>query len=266
MASGTKTPASGEAPLVSIVIAVRNGARTLEACLASIAAQTYTRREVIVIDAASADGTADILRRNAPPVTYWESEPDRGIAHAWNKALARARGEWLLFLGADDRFASPEALAHLIAAAAPEYDLVAAKLRYVGPAGEPLGVYGKPFRWREFRKRMTVVHPGTLHNRRLFDEVGPFDERFRIVLDYELLLRKGAGLRAAFLDEITVLMGAGGVSTLNAVAMLRETARAQALRGALPPAQARAYAGYLVLRKRIKGLLRSAGLGRWLKP
>ncbi len=50
---------------------------------------------------------AGILERNAPRIDYWVSEPDRGVYNAWNKALARARGAWVCFLGADDRLRTP---------------------------------------------------------------------------------------------------------------------------------------------------------------
>ena len=78
---------------VSIVVAVRNGAATVQRCIDSIASQTFAGREIIVIDGGSTDGTVEVLRLNASRLAYWVSEPDRGIYHAWNKALERASGE-----------------------------------------------------------------------------------------------------------------------------------------------------------------------------
>ena len=84
----------------SIVTAVKNGAATLEATLASVFAQTWPGREIIVQDGGSTDGTLDILK--AWPDVNWRSEPDTGVYDAWNKALQRVTGDWVLFLGADD--------------------------------------------------------------------------------------------------------------------------------------------------------------------
>ena len=85
---------------------MRNGAETIQRCLDSVLAQQAGLAEIVVVDGASTDGTVAILERNAKRLASWSSEPDRGICDAWNKALARVRGEWVLFLGADDRLAS----------------------------------------------------------------------------------------------------------------------------------------------------------------
>jgi glycosyltransferase involved in cell wall biosynthesis len=93
--------------MISVIVAVFNGAKTLQQCIDSVAGQTYPHKELIVIDGGSIDGTREILEGDATKLAYWVSEPDRGIYHAWNKALARARGDWICFLGADDYLWSP---------------------------------------------------------------------------------------------------------------------------------------------------------------
>src|SRR3990170_1119466 len=100
-------------PLFTIIVATLNSAHRLPRCIASFAGQTYPRRELIVMDGGSTDGTVDIIRTQGPAVAYWESSPDRGIYHAWNKALAHAHGEWICFLGADDYFWSPTSLSRV---------------------------------------------------------------------------------------------------------------------------------------------------------
>ena len=92
---------SSPAPLISIIVAVFNGKETLQQCIDSVAQQTYQNKELIVIDGGSNDGTLDLLNQNSSRLT-WLSEPDSGVYSAWNKGLARAKGEWVCFLGADD--------------------------------------------------------------------------------------------------------------------------------------------------------------------
>src|SRR5262245_48790230 len=89
------------APLITIVTATMNAAATLPITARSLAGQHGADFEWIVADGASTDGTLDYLSRCEMPVC-WTSAPDRGIYDAWNKACRRARGEWLLFLGAGD--------------------------------------------------------------------------------------------------------------------------------------------------------------------
>ncbi|WP_377157432.1 glycosyltransferase family 2 protein [Roseateles sp. UC29_93] len=108
-------PTSGDRPLITIATVVRNGAATLEATIRSVAAQTFTDMEYVVVDGGSTDGTLDILRRHEAHVTTWISESDKGIYDAMNKALALARGRWLLFLGADDTLTAPDILAKVAA-------------------------------------------------------------------------------------------------------------------------------------------------------
>ena len=63
-----------ELPLISIIIATLNCVHTLQQCLDSVARQTYSPLELIVIDGGSTDGTIDILHINARKISYWESE------------------------------------------------------------------------------------------------------------------------------------------------------------------------------------------------
>src|SRR5271167_3912320 len=104
-------------PLVSVIVAVFNRASTLQSCLDSIFAQTAGPLEMIVCDGGSTDGSREILAANAARLTYWQSQKDRGVPDAWNMALARATGQWVCFLGADDRFARRDTLARLLEAA-----------------------------------------------------------------------------------------------------------------------------------------------------
>jgi glycosyltransferase involved in cell wall biosynthesis len=75
---------------VSIIIAVMNGADTIRRCLASLVAQTYPQKEIIVIDGDSTDGTVDIIRAFDSEIRTCRSEPDHGIYDAWNKGVAEA--------------------------------------------------------------------------------------------------------------------------------------------------------------------------------
>ena len=91
-------------PLISVIVATRNAEKTLSRFLDSYAAQTYGNRELIVVDGASTDGTVALLKERRDLITDWSSQKDTGIYQAWNRALDRAKGEWICFFGADDYF------------------------------------------------------------------------------------------------------------------------------------------------------------------
>jgi glycosyltransferase involved in cell wall biosynthesis len=93
--------------LVSIVIPVRNGAATLEACLRAAFASRRRRFEVVVVDDASDDGSAEIARRF--PCTLVRLERHGGVSKARNAGAAASAGELLLFIDADC-ILGPEAL------------------------------------------------------------------------------------------------------------------------------------------------------------
>lgn len=89
-------------PLVSIVIVTYNAERHLKACMESIKQQNYELLQLIVIDGGSTDSTQNIIQAYENIVDVWHSESDKGIYDAMNKAIPYVKGQWILFLGADD--------------------------------------------------------------------------------------------------------------------------------------------------------------------
>lgn len=95
---------------VSVVIPSLNQAEFLEQAILSVVEQKGVDVEVIVIDGGSTDGSVEVIRRRAPQLAHWVSEPDSGQSEAINKGWARASGEVLCWLNADDYYL-PGALA-----------------------------------------------------------------------------------------------------------------------------------------------------------
>jgi glycosyltransferase involved in cell wall biosynthesis len=182
-----------------------------------VADQTWLGRELIVIDGGSTDGTQRILSSSGTAISYWESKPDRGISHAWNKALTHATGEWVLFLGADDELAKADVLERATAKlrmddrAAVAYGAVTMD----GAAGGPRRLVGSGWDQlgRDFFHHNTLPHQAVFHRRSMFDRVGEFDESFRICADYDLLLRELKASPPLYLPDLVVTrIGRGGIS------------------------------------------------------
>jgi glycosyltransferase involved in cell wall biosynthesis len=213
---------------VSIITAVYNAATTLVSCLESVMAQDYPNTEHILMDGASTDGSVEVLKRYDERI-LWRSEPDKGIYDAWNKALTLATGEWIAFLGADD-ILLPGAIQSYMDAAIqkPDAEYISSNVRLLYPSGATK-VIGQPWSWPSFQNRMTTAHVASMHRRSLFQRYGQYDASYRIVGDYELLLRPGAGLKAHFIPVVTAEMRTGGAS--DSFSSLYEAERAKVMTG-----------------------------------
>ncbi|MGH7265870.1 MAG: glycosyltransferase, partial [Candidatus Rokuibacteriota bacterium] len=190
-------------PYVSVVVPARNAARTLAECLRSLMRLDYpeARREVLVVDNGSTDGTPDVVRRF--PVARL-GEPRRGPSHARNRGIEASRGEIVAFTDADC-VVSTRWLRSLTAGFA-DRDVSAV-------AGEVLAY--PPHSWAEYymaRRRRSwqrtalhaawpyMVTANVAFHRRTFERIGLFDPRFPTGQDQDFgwrFLRAGLALRYA---------------------------------------------------------------------
>ena len=145
--------------------------------------------ESIVVDGGSSDGTAAFLRREKRIARY-VSEPDRGVYDAMNKGLRLCRGDFVIFMNAGDEFFNPRVLerAAAVLRAHPDCRFLFGDACLVGEDGH--------CRFREYDAPVTtqnICHQSIFYDRRLFAELGMYDERYRIVADYDFNLRAIAG-------------------------------------------------------------------------
>jgi glycosyltransferase involved in cell wall biosynthesis len=230
-------------PAISIIIACFNARSTLGVALASLFAQTYKDFEIVVIDGASVDGTAEFLATYGASIDTWISEPDTGIYDAWNKGLQLARGRWIGFLGADDVFL-PNALEEyfLYVTEHPDVNYVSSRVELFNNLGNTR-IIGQPWQWSQFRRYMSVAHVGSLHSISLFRKFGIFNPVYQVCGDYEMLLRVGPELQAGYINKILSRMSTGGISNLNR-RTLNETRQAKIHTNSVSPIIA--YWDYLV--------------------
>src|SRR5438045_5149796 len=90
-------------PKVSIITVCKNASPTIEETLKSVSQQTYPAIECIVVDGKSSDHSLEIVKKYKRIISKIISEPDHGIYDAMNKGIHHSKGDWLLFLGADDQ-------------------------------------------------------------------------------------------------------------------------------------------------------------------
>lgn len=203
---------------ISVITATLNCAGTVGACLESTAGQSYADREHILIDGASTDGTLALLEAHRAQLAVLVSEPDQGIYDALNKGIARASGEVIGFLHADDLFADSQVLARIARAFDdPAVEAVYGDLVYVSRMHTDRVVrYWRSGAFRPERMRWGWMppHPALYLRRALYEQYGGFDLRYRIAGDYDLMLRVLSRMtgQVVYLPQVLVRMRMGGMS------------------------------------------------------
>jgi glycosyltransferase involved in cell wall biosynthesis len=170
----------------------------LEDCMDSVLGQNYPELEYIVIDGASTDATVDIIRKYESRLSYWVSEPDRGQSHAINKGFARATGDLLVWMNADDYFL-PGAF-HAVA------DAWSARAEAPFYFGDGVRVDARKQEKGRFTPSGTVrfdrralllglnyiLQPSTFISRKVFELSGGVDETLHFGMDSDLWMRLSA--------------------------------------------------------------------------
>lgn len=203
---------------ISVITVCYNSQATIERSIQSVVDQQWPEVEHIVIDGGSTDGTLEILERFRPHLASLVSEPDRGIYDAMNKGLARASGEVVCFLNADDRYADPTVLTEVAQQMRThKLDALVADVGFF-KAGEPTRMIRR-YRSDRFSPQKLAwgwmpAHPGFFLKREVAERVGLFKTDYRIAGDYEFVVRAfhGHHLHYRHLPRVLVHMQAGGAS------------------------------------------------------
>jgi len=205
-------------PLISVITIVKNDRAGLIATLDSVRAQRFADFEHVIIDGASTDGSAEVVRGLASPNLTLVSEPDAGISDAFNKGIRLARGAWLNFLNAGDGFLHADVLGR-VAARATESNAIVTGYSLTN------GVRSPPYRLGNhdrLARRAWISHQASFVHRRVFEACGVFDPRFKVRMDYEFWLRALTRFTFDFMDEPLVSFAPGGVSTRQRRAFFAE--------------------------------------------
>lgn len=174
-------------PFLTVVTVTFNARDGFIKTSASVQAQTWRRRiEYLVIDGASTDGTLEAVKAAAVAgaVDAWISEPDRGIYDAMNKATARSRGEFILFMNAGDVFPEGNTVEKLFDLGSPYPDYLWGDSEV--DQGGRLAADPADRMVRFLYRQMTVCHQ-SLAVRTAVLRQHPFDLSLRVAADYAVL-------------------------------------------------------------------------------
>lgn len=179
---------------LSIITVNYNNAEGLRKTLASVDMQTYGNIEHVIIDAASTDGSVDIIKAYADSSKHsviWSSEKDKGIYDGMNKGIRKATGDYCQFLNSGDTLAAPEVTERMMAAMEDGIDVLYGDMLKIGTnircyrdnSGGSDDVTLNMF------YRGCLNHSPAYIKCSLFEEYGLYDETLKICSDWKFYMQ-----------------------------------------------------------------------------
>ena len=204
-------------PKITVITVCYNSAATIGDTLAAVSRQGYKNVEHLVVDGASPDGTVEIVRQWAGHPVVLISESDKGIYDAMNKGLARATGDVIGFLNADDFYADGSALEKIAAAFEDKQaEACFGDLVYVSKDNRRVIRYwrSRAFVKRDFANGWCPAHPTFYIRRSALDRCGVFDRTFKLASDVEFMMRylENGDVRSVYIPAVIVRMRVGGAT------------------------------------------------------
>jgi glycosyltransferase involved in cell wall biosynthesis len=194
---------------VSVVIPLYNAAEVIAETLRSVLAQSWTDREILVIDDGSTDGSADVVKSFGDRVRYYAFE-NGGVAKARNRGIALARGRYIALMDHDDLWDKTKLGKQVrILDERPEVGMVITEIGHLDRAGKPTGEVAKAYNGADpfyglFVKGYAPTPSAAMIRKSILEAVGGFDESFSSagMDDHELWPRIAAVTEIASISEV----------------------------------------------------------------
>jgi glycosyltransferase involved in cell wall biosynthesis len=207
------------APVISIITIVFNGEKHLEQTILSVLDQQYPAIQYIIIDGGSTDKSLSIIKKYESDLYFWSSEKDNGISDAFNKGIARATGDIIGIINADDWY-EPNTF-ELVARQMGDADICFGDVQFWKNGQKEFIQKGN---LKLLSREITIIHPTVFVKRNLYQKYGGFDIHYRCAMDYDLLLRlKINNCQFKYLPSTLANMRWGGLSDSSWKIGCRET-------------------------------------------
>ena len=169
---------------LSIIIPTFNSSKVLGRALDSIVNQTFTDWEVLVMDGASKDNTADVAKSYGDERIKFFSEPDKGIYDAMNKGIKKSQGEWLYFLGSDDWLYDNDVFAYFFR----DNDFSLYHVVYGEADASHISTYMRG-EWSPEKLIFNRCHQAIFYKRKFFRRHGIYNLKYKVWADHDINLR-----------------------------------------------------------------------------
>ncbi|MFV8366682.1 glycosyltransferase family 2 protein [Flavobacterium sp. XS1P27] len=219
---------------LSIITINYNNTAGLQKTVESVTNQTWQEFEYIVIDGGSTDGSAAYLESQTDNITYWVSEPDSGIYNAMNKGIAKATGEYLLFLNSGDHFIDSFSLQKIQKQLVNE-DVIYFNINVIHKESSYVLENPAVLSFLYLHNNLPC-HQCTFIHQSVFERVGYYDERLKIVSDWKLLLQAILKHNVTYrkVDAVFSIFYKDGISSLSENQSIMEAERTQVLETEFP--------------------------------
>ncbi len=192
-------------PVLSIIIATYNSSKTLHVALQSVVKQTFRDWECIIVDGASSDDTLSIVEEyeNIDNRIRHISEPDNGVYDAFNKGWKLAKGEWVHYLGSDDKL-TKDGMSELLKCSHDDVDVVSGHcfIEKIDGSVKPNYSYG-----------FLGCHQGKLTRRTILEKFNGFNLKYPVLADKDLMLRmERNGVKITNVDVFIAYFSMTGIS------------------------------------------------------
>lgn len=200
---------------LSIITINYDNLEGLKRTLESVVNQTWQEFEYIVIDGESSDGSVAYIESQAENIDYWVSESDKGIYNAMNKGIAKATGEYLLFLNSGDHLNDSSVL-EKINTYLKEKDLVYFNIKEIGENSIRIKRCPEVISFA-YMVKDSIPHQSTFIRKSLFDTIGLYDEKLEIVSDWKFFIIALGKHNATYqyIDDDFSTFYLGGISSRN---------------------------------------------------
>ena len=173
---------------ISIITINLNNKSGLKTTIESVINQTFKDFDFIIIDGASVDGSVDLIDQYKDKITYWISEPDKGIYNAMNKGIKQTSGDYCLFLNSGDSLISNDIL-HKVSYYLNDDDIIYGDaIRVAADKSQSIIVVPETPGLAYFTSQ-SLVHASSLIKKKLFEEFGLYNETNKIVSDWEFFIK-----------------------------------------------------------------------------
>ena len=209
---------------ISIVTVCFNSVKTIEQTIKSVINQSYKYIEYIIIDGGSTDGTLDIIRKYESYISYWVSEPDKGIYDAMNKGINVASGELIAFINSDDWY-DENAITHFAEAYTNQSaDVLYGDIVYIDEYGKERYESNAKLNFDKMLYTNILCHQAICVRTELMKN-NLFDLRYKLLADYDFLLSLlVAGYSFYYIGNYLIAYFRwGGVSTVRILETVNET-------------------------------------------
>lgn len=216
-------------PKISIITVNYNNLEGLKKTVASVSSQTWQEFEHIIIDGDSTDGSVEYIENNTQLFQYWVSEEDKGVYHAMNKGIAKASGEYLLFLNSGDHFFSDKVLDqnHRYIE---NRDIIYFNLQVVEGNNIFIKEYPAVLSFSYFVKD-TLPHPATFIAKRVFEQTHFYNENFKILSDWKFFIDSICKYNRSYkkINSTLSTFYIGGMSSNPSNSAIKQTEKQQVL-------------------------------------